>query len=43
MITLGEEEPLITSLNPIFIIESAYLLKPLILNDISTETQEDII
>jgi hypothetical protein len=42
-ITLGEEEPLITPLNLIFTVESAYFLEPLISNDTSTETQEDVI
>jgi hypothetical protein len=43
MITLGEEEPLIAPSNLTFTVESAYSLEPLISNDTSTKTQEDVI
>jgi hypothetical protein len=41
-ITLDEEEPLIAPSNLTFAIESAYLFKPFISNNTSTETQRDI-
>jgi hypothetical protein len=42
-IILGKKEPLIAPSNLIFTVESAYPFEPFILNDTSTETQEDVI